>query len=249
MTDEFFPAALRLTVDVVGGEDRTSVSYATLRENYIFAGFAQESRTLPRDRLQRGTMIAVASSLKEFIEEFQFLTRVDLLSICDRHCIAVGNRLCLKGLRDVLRVHACTGECHAAPYAFRQLSQRRRVHSNVHKVAPVGVDDYVGNARQGSRRRMQESREHRRACKTVDALNDGVEDCLEFPPHRSFDQKEAVIKEWQERMNPSHLKQGLRYCRGLMPLNSITERFCPQRACECWKTLVPFKCVIGVVVV
>ncbi|KAI6142604.1 hypothetical protein BKA82DRAFT_4189057 [Pisolithus tinctorius] len=107
MTDQRSLAALTLTVDVVCEDDRTSLSYATLRESYIFAEFVH-SRSSPRDRLQGGTMIAVASSLKEFIEQFQFLTRVDLLSICDRHCIAMVSHLCLQGLRDVFAVISIT---------------------------------------------------------------------------------------------------------------------------------------------
>lgn len=174
-----------LQVVVDADDRRTSLSYLRLSENYAFAGVAQSDLGCGGRFSDGRTMVAVPSSLTEFIEQFQFFTRVDLLAICDQHSILVSTRLPLQGLRDLLRVHTCTTHCCSAPFLFRQLRRRRRTSLHVQKAPAVLVDKYVEKGRERSRRGMKQIREHRRAEKGHGHLEDVVENEHVFPPHRS----------------------------------------------------------------
>ena len=194
----------RLVVDVISESDGMNVGYAFVRREHAFEGFFEEdiddSSLYPRGPL----MVCTIDSLREFIEQFPFLRKPELALIAEKHGIRFKSRLTVTMRKDALRRHTCVPECAQLLYIFRALDRPRKVAF----VAPSLDDprhstDEIEELRQKTNKRRRMQRKRHRERESV------VEQFVEYPPVRSFEQKSEIIHEWQAMMDPENLRRGV----------------------------------------
>ena len=218
--------ARRLVVDVTDESDDGIVAYAFLRREFAFVGIADE--VLGNNMLYPSGPFVVCRvhCLREFIEQFPYLSKRELRLVAAAHGIKFRSRITIMMCKDALRRHECRPDCADIVYKFCTLKRRRDVNFVPPDLDPPTdpIDDVeVVRGAEKQRKRVQR-RKAQDAKRLVDQV--GVESCdsLEYPPFRSFHDKTDIIREWQVAMNPENLTRGVcAVCAQVFEVKSLHE--------------------------
>ena len=171
-------------------------------------------------------LVCSVHCLREFIEQFPYLSKRELTLVAATHGIKYRDRLTIMMCKDVLRCHTCRPDCAEVVYKFHTLKQRRDdvlVPPDLDPPRNAMEDAEVVREGEIQRKRVQ-WRKLREAKRLAD--QDGVENsnCLEYPPFRSFSDKTDIIREWQVVMNPENLTRGVcAVCAQVFEVKSLHE--------------------------
>ena len=203
--------AHRLVLDVTDGCDDRIVVYAFLRREYAFVGIAEDVVDSNLLYPSGHFLICSVCSLREFVEQFPYLSKRELSLIAAAHGIKYRSRLSIKMCKDALRRHACRPDCAAVAYKFRTLKRPREVTFVEPDLEPMIMSsDEVESVRHND---MQKKRVLRKkiweAAKRSEQDDARSKSSVEYPPFRSYDDKVDIIREWQEAMNPDNLTRGV----------------------------------------
>ena len=200
--------ARRLVVDVTDESDDGIFAYALLRREFAFVGIADEHVDGNMLYPSGPFLVCKAFSLRQFIEQFPYLSKRELGWIAAAHGVKYRSRLSIRSCKDALRCHACHPDCTGVVYKFRTLKRRRDVtfvepeqdslSTPLHEIEVVRHDE------------MQRKRVQRKTLREAERVvdHDSVEG-IEYPPLRTFTDKADIIREWQAEMNPENRARGV----------------------------------------
>lgn len=214
----------------------TFISAHRLRRSYGFSSLF-DSTTVPaefwRDVNPRGPyLLTRPPSVGMLVNEFQFLDVKTLKSLASRHSIKFSSSSTKDNLRHNIYNHKCTIMCPDDIYCFKALEKARLSVSKVPCLSAMEIEDRVISKSQfkekskDRRREQQKSRrfgksnEDKESAKKKDNLarrlyrdseksqhNDVFDENTIFPSCSSDSRKADIIREWQQCLNMSYLRQ------------------------------------------
>ena len=194
-------SARRLVVDVTGASDERDVAYAFARREYAFDGICENN--IDEAGLPGPFVVCSVLSLREFIEQFPPLSKRELSLIANRHGIRLMSRLTIRMRKDALRRHVCVSHCAQVLYRFRALDRPRK---GTFVSSMDDLRDHLNELQEIRDKERKWSKVHR---KKVHERERRVEEPVEYPPLRSFDNKAEIIRQWQGAMDPEKLTRGV----------------------------------------
>ena len=124
-------------VNVTGATDERDVAYAFVRREYAFDDIAEENVDGTALHPLRPFIVCSVLSLREFIEQFPFLSKRQLDVIGNMHDIQFRSRLTIRLRVDALHRHARTSSCAQILYKFRALDRPCTVNLLRLRMTPV----------------------------------------------------------------------------------------------------------------
>lgn len=203
--------ARRLVLDVTEESDEGIVSYAFLWREYAFVEIAEN--VVDSNLLYPSGQFLICSvcSLREFVEQFPYLSKRELSLIAAPHGIKFRSRLTIKMCKDALRRHTCRTDCAGVVYKFRTLTRARAVAfvepDPEPMIKPLTEVETIRHSDMQKRRVLR--KKGRDAAKRLEQDDARSKSSVEYPPFRTNDEKLNIIREWQEAMNPDNLTRGV----------------------------------------
>lgn len=180
------PPYSRRVVESDVSYDDSFVSFEELRRQFEFVGCYSQLLDA-RSIFPRGVLMPVEiDNVSIFVEEFHYLTQEMLRCLCREHGLPIAKRHSHARLVDALRSHsACS--CPPRCYVFQRLRNSRR---SSHRAALPPLRSTVPIQGRQTEQRL---------------VADISRDEVDFPPSVTWEDKRAIIQEWQERLTPSAL--------------------------------------------
>ena len=181
----------RLVVDITNMSDKSVIAYAFVRREFAFEGIAEdvvdEATLYPRGPF----LVCTVLSLREFIEQFPFLGKQELNVIAKKHGIKFRSCLTIRMHIDALRRHACVPLCGRVLYKFQPLNRPRKVIFVPSQDEPRDPLDEITDLRQKEKKWSRAYRRRQGGGELEIDLS------VEYPPVRTFEEKSAIIHQWQ----------------------------------------------------
>lgn len=221
------PDGIRLAVGENVSTTEYWISFAALRLDFDFEGICSQQID-PGLLYPRGSrLFVIIPNVADFVVEYSFLTRKQLMLLCAAHGVACSARDKVAWLRDALRLHGPDCVCSLMILEFQvRKHARRNIYGTQVSFAPSSScnverqdahdealrarrSSYANASEQARRSRLdQVSRRyhaHRQdsnlSTTTLVASADQALQQGVFPDKRTWDEKLAIISAWQKEVS------------------------------------------------
>ncbi|KAG1763819.1 hypothetical protein EV702DRAFT_151513 [Suillus placidus] len=207
------PVSLVVSDQELPDDGSSVVSSCVLRKFFEFFEVSRVRRAV-RDQYPVGRLLPVtAPCLRHIVENFPYMSRDHYATIAGAHFIHVRASDRKDYIRDMLRVHVCDVRCVNDLIVFQLLKSPRRYFAHQMMPEPFSVPLQPLNRSRATRHKRLAARDggitkHQQRCQGCEGSKAACSDMEhDFPIVLSFDDKKAIITEWQRQMSPAFLRR------------------------------------------
>ncbi|KAH7905483.1 hypothetical protein BJ138DRAFT_1175181, partial [Hygrophoropsis aurantiaca] len=198
-------------------ELRTLVSARRLRLAFEYAGIYDREAGKLEQWPSGPYIVACFLSLKDLVENFQYISVASLHLLARRHSVPVDSRALKASIIQSLCGHRCGRFCEPLNVLFRALRVDRRTSAKAEVVSVGAKVSETQNKKRRERERIAKGKQRadkdmtQRDKDIMERTQDASKstESIRAPTTISRKDRDAIIKEWQTEMSPKALTQGV----------------------------------------